>query len=204
MLAFKTLRSHERGEVWHQFIKVTKEGSYYRVKCNLYSDEEIFIQGRLKTMLYHLWTKQKVFTLRFWAMSRSFTYQIQAHQRYHQHLHSEQLQTTIPSQNSKPETKKKRVCLESWVEKSMTKNEVEVFDSRLIEMVADSNMPFEWIDQKSTKRFLAACKLTILKHLPSSKRLSGPILRKAATASVHDILSKVMFLLTLRISVKQN
>jgi len=86
----------------------------------------------------------------------------------------------------------------------MTKNEVEVFESRLIEMVADSNVPFEWIEKKSTKRFLAACRPTILKHVPSRKRLSGPILRKAATASVHETLPKVMFLLTLRTSLILN
>ena len=51
------------------------------------------------------------------------------------------------TKKSKPETTKTRVWLESWVEKSMTKNEVEVFEIRLIEMVADSNMPFEWIEK---------------------------------------------------------
>jgi len=61
MSALKTLSSHERGVVWHQFTKVTKEGSYYRVKCNLCSDEDVFVQGRLKTMRYHLWIKHKDF-----------------------------------------------------------------------------------------------------------------------------------------------
>ena len=61
MSAFKTLSSHERGAVWHQFTKVTKEGSYYRVKCNLCSDEDVFVQGRLETIRYHLWTKHKDF-----------------------------------------------------------------------------------------------------------------------------------------------
>jgi len=59
--ALKTLSSHERGVVWHQFTKVTKEGSYYRVKCNLCSDEDVFLQVRLKTMRYHLWIKHKDF-----------------------------------------------------------------------------------------------------------------------------------------------
>jgi len=35
----------------------------------------------------------------------------------------------------------------------MTKNEVEVFESRLIEMVAGSNMPFEWIEKNLLKDF---------------------------------------------------
>ena len=48
MSAFKTLSSHESEVVWHQFTRVTKEGLYYRVKCNLCSDEEVFVQGRMK------------------------------------------------------------------------------------------------------------------------------------------------------------
>jgi len=81
--------------------------------------------------------------------------------------------------------------------KTHGKKGVEVFENGLIEMVADCNLPFEWIEKKSIKRFLAACRPTILKHLPSS----GPILRKAAAASVGGILPKVIFLLTLFISV---
>ena len=105
---------------------------------------------------------------------------------------------------SRPETTKKRNLLESWVEKPMAKTEFEVFKTRLIEMVADCNLPFAWIEQKSTKRFFAACRTTILNHVPSRKRLSGPILRKAATASVDVILRKVIFLLALCISAEKN
>ena len=86
MSALKTLSSHERGVVWHQFTRVTKEGSYYRVKCNLCSDEEVFVQGRMKTMRYHLWTKQKDFYVENLCMNRSFTRQLQASLRYRQHL----------------------------------------------------------------------------------------------------------------------
>jgi len=52
MSAFKTLSSNESEVVWHQFTRVTKEGSYYRVKYNLCSDEQVFVQGRMKTILY--------------------------------------------------------------------------------------------------------------------------------------------------------
>jgi len=73
----------------------------------------------------------------------------------------------------------------------MTKKEAEVFENRLIEMVADCNLSFEWIEKKSTKRFLAACRPTILKHFPSRKRLSGPILQKAATSTTISLSFKL-------------
>ena len=146
--ALKTLSSHERGVVWHQFTKVTKEGSYYRVKCNLCSDEDVFLQVRLKTMRYHLWIKHKD----FYVENLGDEPQLYASNSSASTLSSASSFGTASNNNpvtkkSKPETTKKRVWLESWVEKSMTKNEVEVFEIRLIEMVADSNMPFEWIEK---------------------------------------------------------
>ena len=97
MSSFKTLSSHERGVVWHQFSKVTKQGLYYMVKCNLCS-EDVFIQGRLKTMHYHYGPSIKIFVLRTLAMSRSFLHQHQVYLRYHR---GQQLQMTTPSRKIK-------------------------------------------------------------------------------------------------------
>jgi len=52
MSAFKTLSSHESEVVWRQFTRVIKEGSFNRVKCNLCSDEEVFVLDRMKTIRY--------------------------------------------------------------------------------------------------------------------------------------------------------
>eukprot|EP00559_Dactyliosolen_fragilissimus_P009115 CAMPEP_0184871814 /NCGR_PEP_ID=MMETSP0580-20130426/40935_1 /TAXON_ID=1118495 /ORGANISM="Dactyliosolen fragilissimus" /LENGTH=237 /DNA_ID=CAMNT_0027374525 /DNA_START=995 /DNA_END=1708 /DNA_ORIENTATION=+ len=97
----------------------------------------------------------------------------------------------LSSPGAKPKTTRKRSLLESWADKPMTKKEIKLFKSRLIEMVADCNMPFVWIERKSTKPILAAYRPTILKHIPSKKRLCGPILQKAATASIDAILPKM-------------
>jgi len=149
MSGLKTLSSHERGVVWHQFTRVTKEGSYYRVKCNLCNDEEVFVQGRMKTMRYHLWTKHKD----FYVENLGDEPQLYASSSSVSTLSTASSNKNPVKKKSKTEIPKKRAWLESWVEKPMTKKEVEVFENRLIEMVADCNLPFEWIEKNQQKDF---------------------------------------------------
>ena len=190
MSGFKPLNSNERGVVWQQFSKVSKQGSYYIIKCYLCRNEDAFIQVRLKTLRYHLWNNHQDFYVENFGDEPQLS------------TSTSSVSTLYSWAAAKPETTKKKSMLESWAERPMTKKEIEVFESTLIEMVVDCNMPFAWIERKSAKRFLAACRPTIWKHLSSRRRLSGSNLRKAATASVDVILPKVILLLTLRISAK--
>ena len=204
MSNFKALNSSERRVVWDQFSRVAKQGPYYTVKCNLCNKDEEFFQGRLKTLRYHLWSKHNDFYIEKLGdepQHSSATSSVSTLSSSAAVSNDSSLSSVTASQ---PETCKKRNVIESWAERPLTKKEIDVFENRLIEMVADCNMPFAWIERKSTKRFLAACRPTILKHLPSRKRLSGVILKRAASASVESILPKVILLLALGIFAKRN
>ena len=204
MSNFKALNSSERGVVWQQFSKVSKQGAYYTVKCNLCGNEEVFLQGRLKTLRYHLWSKHQDFYIENLGDEPQHSTATSSVSTLSSSAAASNDSTLSSATATLPETTKKRNVIESWAERPLTKKEIDVFKNRLIEMVADCNMPFAWIERKSTKRFLAACRPTILKHLPSRRRLSGPILRRAAIANVDAILPKVILLLALRIFVESN
>ena len=60
-------------------------------------------------------------------------------------------------------------------------------------MIADSSLPFTWVEKKSTKRFIEVLRPQALKHLPTRKRLSGSILKEAATECIEELYFLIFF-----------
>ena len=111
MSDFKTLNSHESGVVWHQFSKVTKQDSYCTVKCNLCSNEDVFMQGRLKTMRYHLWTKHQDFYVENFGDEPQLSTSTSSVSTLSSSAAASNVSTLSSSAAAKPETTRKLVRL---------------------------------------------------------------------------------------------
>ena len=62
---------------------------------------------------------------------------------------------------------------------------------RMIEMVADSGLPFQWVERPATIRFIESLRPSAVKLLPSRRVLGGKILKETAYRGRNKILPKI-------------
>ena len=126
MSNFKALNSSKRGVVWQQFSKVSKQGAYYTVKCNLCGNEEVFLQGRLKTLRYHLWGKHQVFYIENLGDEPQHSTATSSVSTLSSSAAASNDSTLSSATATLPETTKKRNVIESWAERPLMKKEIDV------------------------------------------------------------------------------
>ena len=101
---------------------------------------------------------------------------------------SKRSKTSLTSSNLK---KAKTTSITSFLDRALTPNEEDLLNQRIIEMIADNGMSFNWIERPSTRRFFEALRPASIHCMPSRRKLSGKLLRDAAKSSRDDILPKM-------------
>ena len=81
--------------------------------------------------------------------------------------------------------------IRNWMETPLSDRDKQLFQTRLIEFVADTAIPFTVAEKGSFKRLVESIRPMAVQAIPKRKRLSGSILKEAASASVNKILPKM-------------
>jgi hypothetical protein len=78
-----------------------------------------------------------------------------------------------------------------FMDRALTPTEEALLHQRMIEMIADNGISFNWIERPSTRRFIEALRPAAVHCIPSRRKLSGKLLEDAAKSSRGDILPQM-------------
>jgi hypothetical protein len=208
------------GEVWKHFERMEKclHNQYYLARCkHCDMDGKNLMEGRIRTLQNHLKKcKTYVDLLGFTLEDNTEENQVlpsasvsQMEQKtINQVLPSASVsqmeQKTVfsakrsckelssPRESTKQQTKKlKSTNITNFLDRAMTTFEKENLMRRMIEMIADNAMSFNWVERPSTIRFIEALRPSAVRELPSRRFLSGKILSDMAQGCRNERLPKM-------------
>ena len=99
--------------------------------------------------------------------------------------HSSKTQGSSTSSSLK---KLKSSSMLGFMDRAMSPAEISLLNQRIIEMIADNSMSFNWIERPSTRRFFEVLRPSSVHCMPSRRQLSGKLLEHAARSSRDDII----------------
>lgn len=102
--------------------------------------------------------------------------------------HSSKTQGSSTSSSLK---KLKSSSMLGFMDRAMSPAEISLLNQRIIEMIADNSMSFNWIERPSTRRFFEVLRPSSVHCMPSRRQLSGKLLEHAARSSRDDIIPEM-------------
>lgn len=168
--------------------------NYYMARCKSCDPQgQNLLQGRIRTMKNHL--------------KKCEEYLKVVEEQEEQKENSSEI-TSVSQQSSKRSASVSSSCasnsltfkklkthsIKTYLDRDLTPYEVNNMLQRMIEMVADSGLPFQWIERPATIRFIEALRPSAVKSLPSRRVLGGTILRDAACRSRNEQLPNIKML----------
>ena len=78
-----------------------------------------------------------------------------------------------------------------FMDRAMSPAEISRLNQRIIKMIADNLMSFNWIERPSTRRFFEVLRPSSVHCMPSRRQLSGKLLENAAKSSRDDIIPEM-------------
>lgn len=190
-------------ELWELFQRMEKypgNNLYYYARCKYCDPEGInLLQGRPRTMENHL-KKCKEYLNAVEAEEKSIECLSSVSQQQQSQASTVSTATTTkraapPSSSSSLthiKKAKKKLSIKTFLDRDMTSYEEKIMLQRMIEMVADNGIAFQWIERESTIRFIESLRPSAIKLLPSRRVLGGKLLRDAAIGSRNDRLPQMI------------
>ena len=142
-------------EVWKHFQKMEKKPNtnYFYARCKACDEDgTMLIEGRVRTLENHLksckpYLESELVNAHLSNASvRSSNVSVAS-------FTSKRSKKSLTSSNLK---KAKTTSITSFLDRALTPNEEDLLNQRIIEMIADNGMSFNWIERPSTRRFFEA------------------------------------------------
>lgn len=181
-------------ELWKAFQKMEKcpQNNYFMARCKFCDPRgENLLQGRVRTLKNHLKKCQELSNAEE-EDEKASEFTSVSQQSLKRNCESASSRVSIVSGSDVLTSKKlKTHSIKTFLDRDLTLYEAKNMLQRMIEMVADSGLSFQWIERPATIRFIEALRPSAAKLLPTRRVLGGRILREAACRNRDEQLPKI-------------